>query len=163
MRSRVLETCGIVRVQTWQSQVDVPSKAARWLGLAWPEKACTLANGRADVLCIGPTDWLVVAPDPDVTGLLQTLDVVFEGDSFRATDVTQALARVEIEGAECARSWLRDARSICIPPVIRPDTVRARALVACRSLFAVSGRLSSSASLHRATGIIWFRGMRTLP
>jgi len=125
MRSRVLETCGIVRVQTWQSQVDVPSKAAQWLGVAWPEKTCTLTNGRADVLCIGPTDWLVLAPDPDVAWLLQALEVAFDVDSFRATDVTQALTRVEIEGAE-VRALLAKGCSLDLHPYRYPPGHHAR-------------------------------------
>jgi sarcosine oxidase subunit gamma len=125
MRSRALETCGIVRVQTWQSQVDVTSKAAQWLGVAWPERACTLTNGRADVLCIGPTDWLVLAPDPDVAWLLQALEVAFDVDSFRATDLTQALARVEIEGAE-VRALLAKGCSLDLHPSRYPPGHYAR-------------------------------------
>lgn len=95
MLKRVLDPCSVIRIQTWGSQAleDV-------LGVAWSQKTGTVASGRADVICVGPTDWLVVAADPDVISWLQRFEAVFEGSTFRATNVSQALVRIQIQGPE---------------------------------------------------------------
>src|SRR5713101_1903053 len=100
MHSRMLDPCGILRVQSWDSRAAGLSKTEQVLGVVWPDETGAVAHGRAEILCIGPTDWLVISNDPDVTELLQGLAQAFEGSTFRATNVSQALARVAIEGPD---------------------------------------------------------------
>lgn len=100
MPKRVLDACSIIRIQTWDSEALVPSAIDSVLGVGWPPKTGSVASGRADVICVGPTDWLVVAADPDTTVWLQRLDVAFQGSAFRATNMSQALVRIEIDGSE---------------------------------------------------------------
>jgi sarcosine oxidase subunit gamma len=97
---KVLDPCTLIRVQTWDLQAAVPPAAERSLGIAWPRETGTVARGRAEVLCIGPTDWLVIAIDSDPAALLQQLAQAFRGSTFRASDVSQALTRIEIDDPE---------------------------------------------------------------
>jgi sarcosine oxidase subunit gamma len=85
------------------------------LSIAWPRETGAVATGCADVLCIGPTDWLAIATDPDAATLLQRLDEAFEGSAFRTTNVSQALSRIEIDGAE-ARELLSKGCSLDLHP-----------------------------------------------
>ena len=125
MLSRVLEPCGIIRVQTWDSNVTGVSKPAglvkaeRLLGAPWPELVRATATGHADILCIGPSDWLVIAGDPDVMGLLHGLGEAFEGSSFRATNVSHALTRIAIEDRD-ARVLLSKGTSVDLDPTRFP-------------------------------------------
>jgi sarcosine oxidase subunit gamma len=98
MRSRVLDPCSIIRVQTWDSEAAASSKVEEALGIAWPNETGAIASGPADIICTGPTDWLVIAADNEATALLQRLGEAFEGSAFRATNMSQALARIEIDG-----------------------------------------------------------------
>jgi heterotetrameric sarcosine oxidase gamma subunit len=52
------------------------------------------------IVCVGPTDWLLIAPDPDAAAWLQQCDAAFKASLVRAADVSQALACIEIEGPE---------------------------------------------------------------
>ena len=100
MRSRLLDPCALIRVQTWNSQATATREAEIALGTPWPREIGTIAIGRADILCIGPMDWLVTAIDFNAKALHQQLQEAFEASAFRATNVSQALARIEVRGTE---------------------------------------------------------------
>ena len=100
MLNSLLDPCIIIRVQSWDSQAVVPSKVEQAFGIGWPREIGAAASGRADILCTGPTDWLVISTNPDGPSLLQDLDKAFEESAFRATNVSSALARIEIDGPE---------------------------------------------------------------
>jgi sarcosine oxidase subunit gamma len=101
MRSHLLDPCTFIRVQSWNSQAAATTeKVEIALGTRWPKETGTIASGRADILCIGPTDWLVTATDPDAKALHRQLEDAFDGSAFRATNVSQALARIEVQGPE---------------------------------------------------------------
>jgi sarcosine oxidase subunit gamma len=120
MRSRVLDRCAVVRVQTWDSQAVAPSLVESSLGVEWPLVAGAVASGRADVICIGPTDWLVMTAEPGAGALLKLLAESFAGSSFRATDVSSALTRVEVDGPEArdvlAKACALDLHHSCFGP-----------------------------------------------
>src|SRR3984957_13116187 len=75
----LLDPCSIVRVQTWDSQAAGSSKVEQALGIAWPRETGASVSGRVDIICTGPTDWLVIASDLDGAELLQRLDQAFMG------------------------------------------------------------------------------------
>ena len=120
MLEPLIDPCSILRVQTWDSQAPAPAKVEQALGVVWPHDSGAVACGRAAILCIGPTDWLVIAPDPDVTGLLHGLEVAFEGSSFRATNASHALTRLAIEHSEArvllSKGTALDLDPTCFPP-----------------------------------------------
>ena len=115
MLKALLDPCSIVRVQTWDSRAAAPSTVEQALRLAWPKETGACLSGRADVICTGPTDWLVIAPDPDGAELLLLLDEAFMGSPFRATNVSQALSRIEIDGPD-ARALLAKGCSLDLHP-----------------------------------------------
>jgi sarcosine oxidase, subunit gamma len=90
----------IIRVQTWDTAASVPPAVEQVLGVGWPVSVGTVARGLGNIICVGPTDWLVIGSDPDATSWLERLDAAFAGSSFRATNVSQALARIELNGPE---------------------------------------------------------------
>lgn len=125
MRSRVLDPCSFVRVQTWDPQAAAPTKIEQQLGILWPQNVGAIATGRADILCIGPTDWLVTSPDPEPAALLHQLNTAFEETSFRGTNVSQALVRVELDGPE-VRTLLLKGCSLDLHPTRFPPGTCAR-------------------------------------
>jgi sarcosine oxidase, subunit gamma len=100
MLKRVLDPRTIIRVQTWDSEALAPSSVEEVLGVAWPQNTGAAANGRVDIIFVGPADWLVLAADPDATPWLHRLEALFLHSTFRATNVSQALIRIKIEGPE---------------------------------------------------------------
>jgi sarcosine oxidase subunit gamma len=125
MRSRVLEPCTIIRVQSWDCGVPAPSQVEQVLGFAWPRETGAVASGGADVISTGPTDWLVTTTDPNAGALLQRLEETFDGSAFRATNMSQALCRIEIDGPE-ARTLLSKGCSLDLHPSRFPPGRAAR-------------------------------------
>jgi sarcosine oxidase, subunit gamma len=103
MRSRVLDPCSIVRVQSWDVAATPPSGTHQVVGVAWPREVGAVASGLDEILCIGPTEWLVMGADLKL-GELRT---ALSESPFRATDVSHALARIELEGPEVRESLLK--------------------------------------------------------
>src|SRR5258708_32154330 len=100
MRRQVLGPCSIIRIQTWENEALAPAPVEGVLGVPWPQKTGTVATGRVDIICGGPTDWIVLAGDLDTTFWLHRLDALLQGSSFRATNVSHALVRIQIDGPE---------------------------------------------------------------
>jgi sarcosine oxidase subunit gamma len=104
----VLEPCGIVRVQSW----DLSCGSPRVLDAVWPrvvgaEIAGTIASEpsqteAAAILCVGPSDWLVLTAAMHTASLMGGLQKAFQPTSFRATDLSSALRRIRLEGPDAA-------------------------------------------------------------
>ena len=126
MRSSVLESCTIIRVQSWALTASTPAAAGQLLGVEWPVRMGTVATGRADVACVGPTEWLVIAPDErDSTLLLRPLTDAFADSPFRATDLSSALVRIRLEG-ESVRTVLSQGCGVDFHPERFPPGQSAR-------------------------------------
>jgi heterotetrameric sarcosine oxidase gamma subunit len=98
---RVLKAGGIIRLQTWDSDASIPRTVEQTLGIAWPRQVGLAASSHVDVLCTGPTDWWLFAPDADAAAALREwLVVACRGSAFRATELSHAFVRVHIEGPE---------------------------------------------------------------
>ena len=115
MRSHLLDPCGFIRVQAWSSESFETQEVESVLETPWPKVNGTIASGKADVLCVGPTDWLVVSDGPNVEVLHQQLEETFAGSTLRATNVSQALARIELEGPD-VRALLLKGCSLDLSP-----------------------------------------------
>src|SRR3984957_3825383 len=100
MIKRVLAPCSIIRIQTWDSEAIVSSALEVVLGGAWPQKSGAVSTGRAEVICVGPTDWLFIATDIDANTWLQRLDTALKDSPFRATNFSHGLVRIEIDGPD---------------------------------------------------------------
>ena len=125
MRKVVLGACSIIRIQSWDSEARAPASVNDVFAVAWPQKTGTVASGRVDIICVGPTDWLVLAADPDATFWLHQFDTLFQGSTFRATNVSHALIRIQTEGPE-VRDLLAKGCSIDLHPPLFPPGRSAR-------------------------------------
>jgi sarcosine oxidase subunit gamma len=67
----------------------------------------------------------VLADDPDANAWLHRLDALFRGSTFRAINVSQALIRIQIEGAD-VRNLLAKACSLDLHPRLFPPGRSAR-------------------------------------
>ena len=66
MRRRVLGASCIARVQTWDGEALAPQSCRKTCSASLgPRDTGTVASGRAEVICVGPTDWVVLATEPD--------------------------------------------------------------------------------------------------
>ena len=125
MRKVVFGACSIIRIQSWDSAAIAPSAVEDNLAVAWPKKTGAVASGRVDIICVGPMDWLVLAADPDAISRLHQFDTLFQGSTFRATNVSQALIRIQIGGTE-VRDLLAKGCSIDLDPPLFPPGRSAR-------------------------------------
>jgi heterotetrameric sarcosine oxidase gamma subunit len=117
----LLEQCAQVRVQSWSIPKDPPPVGAL-LQETWPLNTGTVARGEVEVLCLGPTEWLVSTPDPgEAPALVQRLSSMFADTSFRATDMSSALARFRIAGPN-SRALLSKGTGLDLRPnAFRPN------------------------------------------
>lgn len=111
----VLDPCTIIRVQSWDPIEEVPSRVEQIVGAPWPKVTGTFARGRFDIVCVGPTDWLVIAALSAGVSLLPSLDEVFAQSTYRATDISFALTRIQLEGT-CSRALLGKGCSLILHP-----------------------------------------------
>jgi sarcosine oxidase, subunit gamma len=76
-----------------------------------------VASGLVDILCVGPSDWLVVGGPSDgaAAELCGRIEAAVLGSPLRATDLSQAFTVVEIEGPE-AREFLLKGCSLDLHP-----------------------------------------------
>jgi sarcosine oxidase subunit gamma len=102
-----------------------PTSVEELLGVAWPQKTGAVASGRVDIVCVGPTDWLVLTADPDAKLWWNRLDALFQGSAFRATHVSQALTRAQVEGPE-VRDLLAKGCALDLHPPLFPPGRSAR-------------------------------------
>jgi heterotetrameric sarcosine oxidase gamma subunit len=126
MLSQFSNSTALVRVQSWSRDTPPPAPIGRLLGLDWPLQVGEVAQGQADVdvICIGPTDWLVLSQaEVDPNRLVQAIEETLQESCFRATDVSSALVRIRINGA-AARALLAKA---CALDVSSPSLAPGRA------------------------------------
>jgi sarcosine oxidase subunit gamma len=126
---KVLDPCSMVRVQCWNIGGAVPPAVGDLLELQWPKTTGTVVCGHVDIHCIGPTDWLVVEVEPTAGAVSKVLSNAFANSSFRATDVSSALARIQVEGAK-ARALLAKGCSLNLDPAQFPPNCSPRTLFA---------------------------------
>jgi sarcosine oxidase subunit gamma len=136
-----------------------PVAVEQALTLKWPLHPGSIATGRAEVICLGPTDWLILAPsERDSRTLFTTVCVAFRESSFRATDLSSAMVQIRLEG-NGVRSLLAQGCSIDLhrgsfPPGL---SVRTRfagmpLVVRCRELATFDLIVASS---HREHLVGW--------
>jgi sarcosine oxidase subunit gamma len=114
MLKSLLPPCTMIRVQSWNGSAVVPSELEKTLGLAGPNQVGLVITGRADVMCLGPTDWLVLAGLDD-GALCRALSEVLAETTFRATELSQAFSRIEVK-APYVRDLLAKGCSLDLHP-----------------------------------------------
>jgi sarcosine oxidase subunit gamma len=149
MLEPLLDPCSLIRVQSWELGASIPGGIEEVLGIAWPLDTGAVVSGLVDVLCTGPTDWLVLSRDPDAGALLEKLTAALEGGPFRATNLSSALGRIEVDGA-ATRVLLSKGCGIDLHPDHFPPGRCART------------RLAGMPVILRCTGIETFECLVTL-
>ena len=125
MLERAFRPYGTVRVQTWAAGAPAPSLVQEAIGVAWPQKTGTVASGRVDVICVGPAEWLVLTAKPDAALWMERLGALFQGSAYRATDMSQALLHVQVEGPQ-VRDLLAKGCALDLHPSLFPPGRSAR-------------------------------------
>lgn len=98
MLKELQDATRLFRLQSWEIPVAGPAQLSQRLGVRWPMKSGTIANGvGAQVLSLGTTDWWVVlsplsAPRPEMS-----LEA-YQEDPFRVTELSDAIARFDLSG-----------------------------------------------------------------
>ncbi len=95
----------VIRVQTWDVGAPVPIGLEDFLGVSWPLETGDVAAGRASrtAMCVAPGDWLVLGQERERTAAVTELHTALAASSYRATDVSQLLLRMQVGGdAACA-------------------------------------------------------------
>ena len=100
MRSRTLKSCTIFRAQSWDAAATPPPAISQMVGTAWPHQVGAVATGLVDILCIGPTDWLILGISPNTGDLCANLGEALLETPLRATDISQAYTRLQFEGPD---------------------------------------------------------------
>ena len=100
MHRQIISPCTILRVQTWDSKAMAPTVIEDLLERSRPRTTGAVESGCAEMICVGPADWLVIAAEADATKWLDRFASAFDGRAFRASDVSDALARFEITGSD---------------------------------------------------------------
>jgi len=115
----------VLRVQSWDMEAVVPLAVEALLSIAWPRTVGAVELGRAEVICIGPTEWLTITSDRNAVPLLQSVVKGFQNSPFRTTDVSSALVRIDIQGPQ-ARRLLSKACALDVHPTMFPSNSAAR-------------------------------------
>jgi sarcosine oxidase, subunit gamma len=105
----------VLRVQSWDMRAVVPLAVESLLDIAWPRAVGAVEVGRADVICISPTEWLTITSETSAGDLFQSIIERFQSSSFRATDISSAVGRIDIQGPQ-ARRLLSKACSLDVHP-----------------------------------------------
>jgi sarcosine oxidase, subunit gamma len=129
----------MLRVQSWSRGTQPPEAIERLLELEWPAQVGQVAQGALDVVCIGPTDWLLVSQtEGDFGRLAQAIEESLQGSSFRATDLSSGWVRILINGtaaaALLAKACALDVGSPSLAPGRASRTLVAGVVVILRCL-----------------------------
>jgi sarcosine oxidase subunit gamma len=100
MLETMLHSRAILRVQSWRVGARPPDAAQELLGIEWQSAVGGVVRGDGDtqLLCTGPTDWLLIAPDSAADQMVRTLTVALEASAYRVTNVSSALTRFGLTG-----------------------------------------------------------------
>ncbi len=112
---RTIERCAKIRVQTCASPARPLAAPEEIVGTRWPSAVGAVAQGHARVLCIGPTDWLVVSDTSDAAMLTRQVEATLVGCQFGVVDVSQGLVAIVIGGPH-ARELLSKACALDVHP-----------------------------------------------
>jgi sarcosine oxidase, subunit gamma len=94
----------LIRVQTWDVDEMVPTRAEALIGATWPHEIGVVMGSHlhGSLVCVGPHDWILFGGQP-AAALVAALNTAFLRSSYRATDVSHALERVRISSPSACR------------------------------------------------------------
>jgi heterotetrameric sarcosine oxidase gamma subunit len=159
MHSRTLDPCSIVHVQSWDITARAPTTIHDVLGTAWPHEVGAVASGLVDILCVGPTDWLMVDSIPGVGERRDKIRTALLETPLRATDRSHSLMRLEFAGPG-VREFLLQTCSLDLhrfPPArcARTRFAGVPAILRCHDPLKFEGIVSTS---HKEYLTTWIAG-----
>lgn len=86
------------RVQMWDRNESSTAALESIIDTKWPAAVGSVAEGRCRVLCIGPTDWIVIGTSMEPPALSEAMSHVATA-AFSAVDVSAGLSRVTLRGS----------------------------------------------------------------
>lgn len=89
----VLTANAIARVRSWQLALEPPTALGTITGAPWPTRVGTSGG---DVLCLGPSDWIVISDRREGGALVRELEAAAAGADLCIADVTQSLCGVAV-------------------------------------------------------------------
>jgi len=111
----ILEATTLIRVQSWAIPA-APPPVEKELGVSWPMSVGAVACGKVELLCLGPTEWLLESDQPgEAARLMDVLGRGFHGTSFRATDLSAGLVQIQVSGPH-ARLLLSKGTGVDLHP-----------------------------------------------
>jgi len=111
----ILQTTTLIRVQSWAIPV-APPPVEEELGVPWPMSVGAVARGKVELLCTGPTEWLLESEQPgEASRWMEVLGRGFRDTSFRATDLSAGLVQIQVSGPH-ARSLLSKGTGVDLHP-----------------------------------------------
>lgn len=111
----VLETITLIRVQSWMIPAAPPS-VEKELGVSWPMSVGAVVRGKVELLCIGPTEWLLLSEQAgEAARWMGLLAQGFRDTPFRATDLSAGLVQIQVSGPH-ARSLLSKGTGVDLHP-----------------------------------------------
>lgn len=103
------------RVQSWKPAAPPEAAAHTHLGIEWPLVVGRIAEGDLRVLCIGPTDWIVIATTERAHAVSRGLQDVAAAEGLSVVEVSDALATLRLTGAD-ARDVLAQGTAVDLHP-----------------------------------------------
>lgn len=94
------EGCRKLRVQAWQPTDWRPEALSEAVGAPWPSAVGAVAEGHCRVLCIGPTDWIVVSSGVAADRALEALQMLAPSTQSSVIEVTDALPHARLQGPD---------------------------------------------------------------
>jgi sarcosine oxidase subunit gamma len=88
-----------LRVQAWAPGTWQAQSLNDAIGAPWPEGVGAVAEGSCRVLCIGPTDWIVVAAEAAALRTHEAIHSLARSAQLSVVEVTDALPHWRLEGA----------------------------------------------------------------
>jgi sarcosine oxidase subunit gamma len=115
MASQLLDHGACIRVQSWFVTKSPPESIGIALDTPWPVATGQVSSGRVEVIAVGPSEWLFLAPASDEEALFKLLSDRFVASRFVATNLSSGFTRIRLTG-EHVRELLSKACSIDVHP-----------------------------------------------
>ncbi|HKU14187.1 MAG TPA: sarcosine oxidase subunit gamma family protein [Steroidobacteraceae bacterium] len=103
------------RVQSWKPAAPAGAAACAHLGIEWPLAVGKITEGDLRVLCIGPTDWIVIATTERAHTISRGLQEVAAVEGLSVVEVSDALATLRLTGPD-ARDVLAQGTGVDLHP-----------------------------------------------
>lgn len=89
-----------LRVQLWGLSAQPIESLNEVIGITWPQSVGSVAEGKGRVLCVGPTDWIVLASNLEATEIIKRLQSSASKIGLSTVDISDAIAVMQLSGSD---------------------------------------------------------------